>query len=48
MTFPADPLYQNLLLSAEKKFWRRVRSDETAHLVGPNRRGLAGGRGWST
>jgi len=31
MIFPADPLYQNLLLSAEKKFWRRVKSDETPH-----------------
>ena len=25
MTIPADPLYQHLLLTAEKKFWRCVR-----------------------
>ena len=25
ITIPADPLYQHLLLTAEKKFWRCVR-----------------------
>src|SRR5712675_403221 len=29
---PADPLYQHLLLTAEKKFWRCVESGETPHL----------------
>jgi predicted phage-related endonuclease len=28
MTIPADPLYQHLLLTAEKKFWRCVESGE--------------------
>ena len=28
MTIPADPLYQHLLLTAEKKFWRCVQSGE--------------------
>jgi predicted phage-related endonuclease len=30
----ADPLYQHLLLTAEKKFWRCVQSGETPHLFG--------------
>jgi predicted phage-related endonuclease len=30
----ADPLYQHLLLTAEKKFWRCVESGETPHLFG--------------
>jgi len=34
MTIPADPLYQHLLLTAEKKFWRCVESGETPHLFG--------------
>lgn len=34
MTVPADPLYQHLLLTAEKKFWRYVESGETPHLFG--------------
>src|SRR5437762_5907883 len=34
ITIPADPLYQHLLLTAEKKFWRRVESGETPHLFG--------------
>src|SRR5713226_8445272 len=34
MTIPADPLYQHLLLTAEKKFWRRVETGETPHLFG--------------
>jgi hypothetical protein len=32
MTVPADPLYQHLVLTAEKKFWRCVQSGETPHL----------------
>lgn len=32
MTIPADPLYQHLLLTAERKFWRCVESGETPHL----------------
>src|SRR5947208_11904451 len=31
---PADPLYQHLLLTAEKKFWHCVESGETPHLFG--------------
>ncbi len=34
MTIPADPLYQHLLSTAEKKFWRCVESGETPHLFG--------------
>src|SRR5664279_4712465 len=34
MTVPADPLYQHLLLTAEKKFWRCVESGEPPHLFG--------------
>jgi predicted phage-related endonuclease len=34
MTFPADPLYQHLLLTAEKKFWRCVESGEAPRLFG--------------
>src|ERR1700720_2446977 len=30
----ADPLYQHLLLTAEKKFWRCVMSGDTPHLFG--------------
>src|SRR5262244_2149709 len=30
----ADPLYQHLLLTAEKKFWRCVESGEPPHLFG--------------
>ncbi|MCK1368301.1 YqaJ viral recombinase family protein [Bradyrhizobium sp. 62] len=30
----ADPLYQHLLLTAEKKFWRCVQTGETPHLFG--------------
>jgi hypothetical protein len=28
MTIPADPLYQHLLLTSERKFWRCVQSGE--------------------
>src|SRR5260221_11517528 len=31
---PADPLYQHLLLTAEKKFWRCVEIGEAPHLFG--------------
>jgi hypothetical protein len=31
---PADPLYQHLLLTAEKKFWRCVENGEPPHLFG--------------
>jgi predicted phage-related endonuclease len=34
MTIPADPLYQHLQLTAEKKFWRCVESGEPPHLFG--------------
>jgi len=34
MTIPADPLYQYLLLTAEKKFWRCIETGETPHLFG--------------
>src|ERR1700743_663157 len=32
MTIPADPLYQHLLLTAEKKFWRCVQNGDVPHL----------------
>jgi predicted phage-related endonuclease len=34
ITIPADPLYQHLLLTAEKKFWRCVQSGEPPRLFG--------------
>jgi len=34
MTIPADPLYQHLLLTAERRFWRCVESGEPPHLFG--------------
>jgi predicted phage-related endonuclease len=34
MTIPADPLYQHVLITAEKKFWRCVETGETPHLFG--------------
>lgn len=34
LTICADPLYQHLLLTAEKKFWRCVMSGEIPHLFG--------------
>jgi predicted phage-related endonuclease len=34
MTIPADPLYQHLLITAEKKFWRCVQNSETPRLFG--------------
>ena len=34
LTIHADPLYQHLLLTAERKFWRCVENGETPHLFG--------------
>lgn len=34
ITIPADPIYQHLLLTAEKKFWRCAETGETPHLFG--------------
>ena len=34
MTIPADPLYQHLLLTAERKFWQCVMSGEEPRLFG--------------
>jgi predicted phage-related endonuclease len=34
MTIPADPMYQHLLLIAEKKFWQCVQSGEQPRLFG--------------
>src|ERR1700729_2269811 len=34
MTIPADPLYQHLLLTAERKFWRCVETGEAPCLFG--------------
>ncbi|WP_338831763.1 YqaJ viral recombinase family protein [Bradyrhizobium sp. 27S5] len=34
ITIPADPLYQHLLLTAEKKFWRCVETGEAPQLFG--------------
>ena len=34
ITIPADALYQHLLLTAEKKFWRCVESGEPPRLFG--------------
>jgi predicted phage-related endonuclease len=34
ITIPADPLYQHLLLTAEKKFWRCVENGESPRLFG--------------
>jgi predicted phage-related endonuclease len=33
VTIPMDPLYLTVLVSAEKKFWRCVQSDEVPHLI---------------
>jgi predicted phage-related endonuclease len=33
ITIPMDPLYLSLLVAAEKKFWRCVKSGEVPHLV---------------
>src|SRR5262245_26828874 len=38
---PADSLYQHLLLTAEKKFWRCVESGERPRLFGAEPPGLA-------
>jgi hypothetical protein len=34
ITIPSDPLYQHLLLTAERKFWRCVESGEPPRLFG--------------
>jgi predicted phage-related endonuclease len=34
ITIPADPLYQHLLMTAERKFWRCVESGDTPRLFG--------------
>src|SRR6266487_3520607 len=34
ISIPADPLYQHLLLTAEKKFWRCVENGEPPRLFG--------------
>src|SRR3954468_18881784 len=34
ITIPADSLYQHLLITAEKKFWRCVETGEPPHLFG--------------
>jgi predicted phage-related endonuclease len=34
LTIPADPLYQHLLITAEKKFWRCVQSGDPPRLFG--------------
>jgi predicted phage-related endonuclease len=34
MTIPADPLYQHLLLTAERKFWKSVQSGEPPRFFG--------------
>ena len=34
MTIPADPLYQHLLLTAERKFWRCVQGGEPPRMFG--------------
>jgi hypothetical protein len=34
MTIPADPLYQHVLLTAERKFWRCVETGEPPRLFG--------------
>jgi hypothetical protein len=34
ITIPADPLYQHLLLTTERKFWRCVETGEPPHLFG--------------
>jgi predicted phage-related endonuclease len=39
ITIPADPLYQHLLLTAEKKFWRCVETGETLTSSGSSRLG---------
>src|SRR5947209_15866099 len=36
ISISADPLYQHLLLTAEKKFWRCVENGEPPHLLGIN------------
>jgi putative phage-type endonuclease len=44
ISIAADPLYQHLLLTAEKKFWRCVRFGEPRACSGSSRRGRASRR----
>ena len=44
LTVHADPLYQHLLLTAERKFWRCVQDGETPRLSGSSRPGRASRR----
>ena len=46
MTIPADPLYQHLLLTAERKFWRCVETRRAPSPV-PGRAAAAADRGGS-
>jgi hypothetical protein len=39
ITIFGDPVYQHLLLTAEKKFWRCVQADEPPRLFASIRRG---------
>ena len=39
ITIPADPLYEHLLLTAEKKFWRCVETGDTSTFSGSRRLG---------
>jgi predicted phage-related endonuclease len=41
ITTHADPLYQHLILTAERKFWRCVESGEPPRLFGSSRRSRA-------
>ena len=40
----ADPLYQHLIVTAERKFWRCVESGEPPPCLGSSRRGRASRR----
>jgi len=49
ITVPADSLYQHLLLTAEKKFWRCVESGEPRDCSGSSHPGpVSTPSGWST
>jgi hypothetical protein len=48
MTIPADPLYQHLLLTAEKKFWRCVESGEPLACSASSRPGRGSRRSGSS
>jgi hypothetical protein len=44
ITTYADPLYQHLIVTAERKFWRCVESGEPPRLFGSSRRNRASKR----